>query len=139
LQRSIYAGNLPEWRSRVSCACKYENVDSQIEDYQKKLDDLVKKFVEADFMAVGNRRPFQGFFEAIRFQQGEHETVRFSPSTSTDPLIRKLVSEIIETTKVKRWLPNNQAIKIPEKKNIKRVESCMSSDLAVAFEQLKIK
>ncbi|NOS75997.1 MAG: hypothetical protein HOP36_15970 [Methyloglobulus sp.] len=69
---------------------------------------MLKKFDESGFISADNRDVFplnDMPREAIRYQQGEHQTTIYYPNGSTNPLIKKLDLEIIKITKIDKWIP----------------------------------
>ena len=126
-----------EFEFRSTGRKKLGGYKSQIN--RKKLDALINRFVEADFIAADNRHPGLALSNsAIRFRHGDQvATVFFQLHYARPKIINELADNLIQTTGVKQWLPNSKAPKIIDK--TKKETACMNSDLAVVFEFLKFK
>lgn len=92
--------------------------ESQIS--QPALEALLKKFDEFGFTSdnrvdLPSLQSSRGPLEAIRLRRGDQEMTFFSTRITPRPLLAKLRSEIIRTTKVDQWLDTPDQVFCTEK------------------------
>lgn len=95
--------------------------ESQIS--QPALKVLLKKFDELGFTSdnrvdLPSLHSSRGPIEAIRLRHGDQEMTFFSTQITPRPLLAKLRSEIIRTTKVDQWITNPDYAYCTEKQGI---------------------
>jgi hypothetical protein len=92
--------------------------ESQIS--QPALEALIKKFDEFGFTSdnrvdLPSLHSSRGPLESIRLRHGDQEMTFFSTQITPRPLLAKLRSEIIRTTKVDQWLDTPDQVSCREK------------------------